>query len=48
MTQGKSNQNTESLLYQTENIRAVILENLLHQKKLKSLRYVIHLHLQKS
>jgi hypothetical protein len=38
MTQGKLNQNTEGLLNETENIRVVILENLIHQRKLKCLR----------
>jgi hypothetical protein len=47
MTQGKLNQNTEGLLDYTENIRVVIIENLLHQQKLKCLRWSSHLHLQK-
>jgi hypothetical protein len=38
MTQGKLKENTECLLDETENIRVVILENLIHQRKLKYLR----------
>jgi hypothetical protein len=37
MTQGKLNQNIEGRLDETENIRLVILENILHQQKLKCL-----------
>jgi hypothetical protein len=43
----KTNQYTEGLLDLTESIRVVILENLLHERKLKCLRYSSHLHLQK-
>jgi hypothetical protein len=48
MTQGKLNQHKECLLDQTENIRVVILENLLYPQKLKCLRKSTNLHLQKS
>jgi hypothetical protein len=34
MNRGKLNQEKEGILDQTENIRVVILENLLHQQKL--------------
>jgi hypothetical protein len=47
MTRGKLKQNTEGLLDQIESIRVVILENLLHQRKLNCLRYLSHIHLQK-
>jgi hypothetical protein len=38
MTQGILNNDKEGLLDYTENIRVVILENLLHQGKIKCLR----------
>jgi hypothetical protein len=38
LTQGKLKENTEGLLDLTKNIRVVILENLIHQRKLKCLR----------
>jgi hypothetical protein len=38
MTQGKLNQDNEFLLDYIENIRVVILQNLLHQRKLNRLK----------